>query len=916
MAAKATFAPRWIKFVAVPAVVVGSTTTAAAPGCALCSPESASEHDYTSLLHTKLNLHLSDKREAAQVLDSTHGGPPSVARLDASDVQVAAVGGIDQSDKEIRGRDGRHSPIQIMGQYNTGTNLLLALIKNNFPSAVVVDSHHNAYETVTCRFWKHSSLPLLNKIAPSALSVCHDEGAVGLAMVRNPISWLQSMRREGHDLYNCNDGVNWLTKSCHYPKYSIWGGGPQNMNGLSGRIYPNIETVWNNWTHDYENLDFFGFEHWLLIRYEDLVISTVSVLSRIAAVANLTAPTRVQQVNENMSPRPEAGTGRATAIEKIRTRSYIKQFSFKELQQACSRLDEAMMLRHGYSDCFDVRSAAMLQERKDIDAKTAEWSEAVRQMDHGRQGLRTDVRQSRNSQPALEARVTTFEQERWKFQQELSEAKHEKRQVQDKLSAIRGQDKALRNQSAVVHKTTSVPTGKCVPPAGFVCTDGGAEATARFQAEPGNYWNASVHTAEAVQFVELVQKFLKEHHVRVMYDLCVPSYGFLHLFPLFHVLPGEFFSTCSQSENDPLKTFPKVVAERVHVLNVDMFTDMLNNDTSMIAVTGTRWKGVGKVSNPLRMITLSHGDDEDGLIIWHSAAKIRSRAFQDIAYSRYARESCYAFPSAVLGFLREDMAKAHDQAPCLQSSCSGVLVIVLGLIETTQISGNSIDALAQRWKIVLRPHPLWWRDLSTEWQTHYKSLKPHVYFNDPSNGISLLDVLDTADAVLTSSCGALVSALHSNLRLPIVRFGISAVPIYFLHDSVFNASMGVIVSKPEDLTVDAVDVAVQQVSPRSDTVDTVLSYRKDYLRRFLWTTDGFEEYRVAYQILVDSMQANTDLDLLRTSLQAVTKVPPRPLELFDGSYLRLPFTLSQDQQDAEFENRERMKNPLRSFNLE
>lgn len=475
-------------------------------------------------------------------------------------------------------------------------------------------------------------------------------------------------------------------------------------------------------------------------------------------------------------------------------------------------------------------------------------------------------------------------------------------------SDIHGRPASLmRREAHDSQMNASVLLGDCEPPEGFACTDNGGEASSRFLAIPGNFLDASVHNAEAVQFVGLVHKLLEEHHIKVMYDLCVSSYGLMHLFPLFHVLPGEFVTTCSTRTHDPSKVFPKSVAGRVRFMGADGFTNMLNHDPGMIAVTTTGWEGVDGVSRPLRMVTLPHGDDEDGLMGEVERDKIKARPFQDLAYSRYARENRYESPSAVLSFLRNGMAKAHNNSACLKTSCLGVLLILMG---SDNLILSSLDELAQRWKIVLRPHPLWWRG-----ETKYQSLKPDVYFNDPSEGISLLDVLDTVDVVMTDSNGGLVAALQNNIHIPIVRFGVSAAQLDRLHDSVFNASMGVLVSDGADPTVGAVDAAVKQMCRGCNTVDAVLRARRDYLRRYLWTIDGFEEYRVAYQILADSLQSSTDLEPLRTSLEAITKVPPRPSELLNASYCGMSCSLGKDQQDAESENLERMKNPLRSFNL-
>merc|ERR1719373_337403 len=90
-----------------------------------------------------------------------------------------------------------------------------------------------------CRFWKHSSLSVLRAKSPKTLEDCGTSNTIGLAMIRNPLSWLRSFHHVAYDLYSCNKGEDWLTRPCAYPS---------NVPGLlGGRQYRNVETIWTNW---------------------------------------------------------------------------------------------------------------------------------------------------------------------------------------------------------------------------------------------------------------------------------------------------------------------------------------------------------------------------------------------------------------------------------------------------------------------------------------------------------------------------------------------------------------------------------------------------------------------------------------------------------------------------------------------
>lgn len=229
---------------------------------------------------------------------------------------------------------------KVMGMFNTGTNLLTELLKRNFPDANVVSGGPGD----GCSFWKHSSLPVLKQHSPLSLNACKNDKIVGLTMIRNPMSWLRSMKHRAYNLHACTLGSNWLERPCTFPA--------STPSFLGGKRYDNIESIWSSWTGDYELLALYGFDNNLLIKYEELVEDTTTIFNKIAALTGLQIPDYLEQVHVNMAPgRNHELNARQKALEKIRTKSYLSQYHGEQIYEACTRLDKSMMHKHGYNDC-------------------------------------------------------------------------------------------------------------------------------------------------------------------------------------------------------------------------------------------------------------------------------------------------------------------------------------------------------------------------------------------------------------------------------------------------------------------------------------------------------------------------------------------------------------------------------------
>jgi len=230
--------------------------------------------------------------------------------------------------------------IQVLGLFNTGTNLMQKLMAKNFPSAHFGPSPSS--------FWKHAKPSAMSRLKPAL----QRSGAVGVAVIRDPMSWLQSMEKAPYDLGNCVHSYNWLTASCTLPAPCS---GPPASNCVHAAhqgpmTFSSVPAFWNEWTKDYDNLNQFGFSKFVVVRYEDVVLHTEQVLAEIATTAGLPKPSYVVQQHAPAKMHGQSN-GRAAAIQKLKSKSYLRLYSPQGRKAACARLDKTVMARHDYHDC-------------------------------------------------------------------------------------------------------------------------------------------------------------------------------------------------------------------------------------------------------------------------------------------------------------------------------------------------------------------------------------------------------------------------------------------------------------------------------------------------------------------------------------------------------------------------------------
>lgn len=271
--------------------------------------------------------------------------------------------------------------VELMGLMDTGTNLLQQMLWNNFPSMRFFASllpASDAPEEKRIRYaekgvWKHANLWTVNThLRPWARENFVTKKTVLITMVRQPLSWLQSIKKAPYMLQRCVIGEDWLRRPCVHPI-------PSGHTCVDHEIphnvtYTSLIDIWNKWTLAYKNAWSFMFSKLIILRYEDLVMEPVATMRHIAQQLNLTVGSDVWVPTQ---PAKSSGEpiGRAEAVTKIRTKSYLWQFTGAELHDACGVLNGEAALQLGYDDCKriidEADKLARAQTLKAVEAKLA-----------------------------------------------------------------------------------------------------------------------------------------------------------------------------------------------------------------------------------------------------------------------------------------------------------------------------------------------------------------------------------------------------------------------------------------------------------------------------------------------------------------------------------------------------------------
>mmetsp|Transcript_57346 Transcript_57346/g.124080 ORF Transcript_57346/g.124080 Transcript_57346/m.124080 type:complete len:336 (-) Transcript_57346:40-1047(-) len=244
-------------------------------------------------------------------------------------------------------RVGEKKGIQLMGLQDTGTNLITAMMGLNFGNQLTLwDSSHSG---ATEGLWKHANPEALVRQVPDVAFPLIKGNVSIIAMVRDPLSWLQSVRKAPYELESCVVGDDWLNRSCTHPVPCGYG------NEAEAETYDNLVSLWAHWTRSYGKLEDLGVQKVITLRYEDLVLYPEQVMTEIAWSMELKMPDKISLIDSPAKLHGEA-LGRDDALTKISEQKYLADFAEDSTKMVCGQLEafQEILNWYSYDNCKEV----------------------------------------------------------------------------------------------------------------------------------------------------------------------------------------------------------------------------------------------------------------------------------------------------------------------------------------------------------------------------------------------------------------------------------------------------------------------------------------------------------------------------------------------------------------------------------
>mmetsp|Transcript_147097 Transcript_147097/g.256693 ORF Transcript_147097/g.256693 Transcript_147097/m.256693 type:complete len:575 (+) Transcript_147097:37-1761(+) len=250
--------------------------------------------------------------------------------------------------------------VQILGLFDTGTNLLEQMVKANLPQVYLEPTAEESNPFI----WKHTlsgASAIYKDVSEKLPKGSSTDDVVVLAMVRSPIASIVALRKSPYSLMPCTQDISME----HRMKVALWGGGEKRYADMAkpcigyvgdtmhnrGPWYnksihdgphivdvPDLERyralnfsstmdVYNQYLLQYRELKEMGrFKDVLIIPYEDLLLDPDVVMQRIAMATG--QDLQREEIAMISAPAKDHGAavGRERALTKLKNREWLNEF--------------------------------------------------------------------------------------------------------------------------------------------------------------------------------------------------------------------------------------------------------------------------------------------------------------------------------------------------------------------------------------------------------------------------------------------------------------------------------------------------------------------------------------------------------------------------------------------------------------
>lgn len=237
----------------------------------------------------------------------------------------------------VRARSSRMqiSAIQIVGMYDSGTNLMGATLKLNIPDfQLMCPGAPGCGNGFHCHWWKHAD-PAFNEHRLNDRTLL-------IQMVRSPLAQIAAWGKAGYKLKVCGCSRNY-SASCTIEEQTF----PDGVT-IKQKSYPGgVTDLWNQYTRGCDRIAV-RRKNAIVVEYERLVLDPEGVVTHVAELLGVELLGPVQPVG---APAKGHGhpVGRQEALAKIRNMSYLQDPLLEAAptrRRLCDELSDSTMAAH------------------------------------------------------------------------------------------------------------------------------------------------------------------------------------------------------------------------------------------------------------------------------------------------------------------------------------------------------------------------------------------------------------------------------------------------------------------------------------------------------------------------------------------------------------------------------------------